>query len=184
MKIFLSTTFLLSFYCAFGWGSCEKSFYKDVNFAGVRSKDQNFIGQNFQGKDFKRSELISAQFRGADLRGTDWQDSRSPDMDWRGADARGSVLIGMDLTKIKLHGVDVRGAIVTKEQAEYLKSQGFSGFFVESAEIRAQRLLLSKEISALEDKIKKRHELAPGEYRRIQDEIESLRDKKWRLNSS
>ncbi len=46
------------------------------------------------------------------------------------ADLRYAVLLNADLTGAYLTGAKFNGAKVTKAQAEYLESQGFSGFVI------------------------------------------------------
>ena len=71
----------------------------------------SFSGRNLQWADLSGVDLREVKLQGANL---------------IGANLMGANLRGMDLRE-----TDLRRATVTKKQAEYLKSKGYSGFVIE-----------------------------------------------------
>ena len=74
-----------------------------------------------KGANLREKNLQSANLRAADL---GWADLRR-------ADLTGANLFFANLFSAKLGGAKLAGAKVTKKQAKYLSSRGFSGFVVE-----------------------------------------------------
>ena len=139
---------------------CNIDNYKDfINKPGVHRCDlqgadlqeANFERENLEGANFEDADLEKADLQYANLEGaifTDaslkWADFLGANLrgaDFRGANLRGASFIGADLYKADLRGANLkriwfdkdtnlRKAIVTKEQAEYLRSKGLYGNFI------------------------------------------------------
>ena len=107
-----------------------------VNLQGANLKDATFTFANLQEVNLKEANLDSTGFgsadlRGADLRGAIFQWTYFQQADLRGADLRGTRLSGAVLQNTKGRSrANLNNAKVTKDQAENLKSRGFSGFVI------------------------------------------------------
>ena len=133
----------------------NRAFYTLFGFIQIPANlsGANFEGADLVGADFTWADLQRANLRDADLRGVSFYDA-----DLEGADLRGAKFQKKEgLTEIELRyfkgimglnteyfrfekehfqGANFRRAnlhkaLVTQEQAEYLKKQGLSGFVVE-----------------------------------------------------
>ena len=85
----------------------------------------NLKQRNLQGRDLSNMNLASARLQYASLRDTDLTNAYFVEANLYMADLRGAKLEGTNFYQANLYG-----AKVTKEQAEYLSSQGLSGFVV------------------------------------------------------
>ncbi len=129
---------------------CNSENYRDfinkegIHFCNLQKVDlaykASLRGANLRGADLFNKDLRNLDLRGADLRGANlrWTDLRRAylvEADLRGTNLqmaylRGAVFYDADLRGADLQGADLTDAKVTTEQAEYLKSRGFSGFVV------------------------------------------------------
>ena len=115
---------------------------------GANLKNEDFSFDNLKGADLRGAKLPKNTMYGADLAGADLRelDLRGVSLhavNLTGADLREADLRGVSLQKLKpglkkvqvwfapdLREADLRGAKVTRSQADYLRTQGLSGFVV------------------------------------------------------
>ena len=102
-----------------------------------------------------RANLKKANFSRAILRSADFREAIFQDTILRGADLRNADLRETNLQEVDLFGANLQGTKVTKEQAEYLTAQGFSGFVVRDV-IKQEPLSIEQEALQLESQPKER----------------------------
>ena len=118
---------------------CNIENYKDfINKPGVHNcnlqeADLRFAylqGANLQEADLHGADLFWSNLRFANLQGAKLRFANLQEADLQGANLQGANLQGAKLRFANLHDVNLQGAKVTKQQAEYLKSENRSGFVV------------------------------------------------------
>ena len=109
---------------------CNNQFTPQVKKSPKDLVGANFEGAKMDGVDFGGANLVGANLKRAKLQGADLEGANLVDADLERADLQGVDLRGANFEEAKMDGVDLRGAIVSKDQAEFLESLGYSGFVI------------------------------------------------------
>ena len=114
--------------------------YREVDFKFAMLIDSKLIRADLRWSDlsygdFTRSDLTDAKLSNTKADNSDFTEAILINADFTeailiNADFTRSILINADFTRSILSGAIFTDAQVTKEQAKYLESQGFSGFVI------------------------------------------------------
>ena len=126
------------------WTGFSRANLRGAKFISADLRGAGFSRANLEGAIFTGANLTDASFKNAILRDAVFLNANLTGAYFMGADLRGADLRGAKLYKtvrtiwgrlnrvegVFLNWAELEGAKVTKEQAKYLATQGYSGFVV------------------------------------------------------
>jgi TIR domain/Pentapeptide repeats (8 copies) len=118
------------------WRTANRHFLPDLR--GANLNGRHYVSGNFEGIDFRQTDLSKAKLRDADLYAADMRSANLRDADLSGACLGGANLTGADFTEAHLGTVDLSRAILDKTifAAADLSDANFTGARIRTTDFR------------------------------------------------